>query len=121
MQVAYLMADVSDVQTNDLKEIDPQLAVHLSRQWEYNILVYQDITYYLLKTSQLPGFSDSLFPCTPVDEELILLTKSAHQPRWLDALQSAVSDCGEEMKEDVMDDSQDNAMVDLVETFSRLE
>jgi hypothetical protein len=103
------------------RDVDPVLSVYLSRKADYNVLIFQDITYYLVKTSKLPGFSGTLEPGTPLDKPLPTVNSSDPNLRWLSALDT-LHDV--EVKDEGVDDVvyiQNDLMVDLVEKFNNLE
>jgi hypothetical protein len=127
--VTYMLNELTHVASiaDDLKGIDGPLSSYLTRQLDYNRFVFQDITYYLQKTSQLIGFSGSLSPGTPVDEALIPQKTTTYQPRWVEAsMQESLGVDGllegkDEPTEPTLLDAQTDAIIDLVETFARLE
>jgi hypothetical protein len=117
------VASVADV----LKDIDSLLSSYLTRQLDYNQLVFQDIMYYLQKMSRLLGFSGSLSLGTPVDEALIPQKTMTYQPRWAEvSMRESLGGDGllegkDEPMEPTLLNTQTDAMIDLVETFARLE
>jgi hypothetical protein len=104
------------------------LSSYLSRQADFNIRVFQDIMYYLLKTSKLPGFSGSLDPGTSIDKPSPTACATERTPQWLSALWTTdTSDeplTEAEVKEEAVDatmEMQNELMVDLVERFGDLD
>jgi hypothetical protein len=112
----------------DTRDIDSVLSSYLSRQADFNIRVFQDIMYYLLKTSKLPGFSGSLDPGISIDKPSPTACATERTPQWLSALWTTdTSDeplTEAEVKEEVVDatmEMQNELMVDLVVRFSDLD
>jgi hypothetical protein len=112
----------------DTRDIDPVLSSYLSRQAAFNVRVYQDIMYYLLKTSKLPGFSGSLDPGTLIDKPSPTVCVTERNLQQLSALWTA--DSSEdvlkeaEVKEEAVDatmEMQNELMIDLVEQFGELD
>jgi hypothetical protein len=111
----------------DTRDIDPVLSSYLSRQADFNVRVFQDVMYYLLKTSKLPGFSGTLDPGTSIDKPSPTARATERNPQWLSSLwttnTSEDSLTEVEVKEEAVDatmEMQNELMIDLVEQFGDL-
>jgi hypothetical protein len=112
----------------DTRGVDPVLSSYISRQANFNVRVFQDIVYYLLKTSKLPGFSGTLDPGTSIDKPSPTVCASERNAQWLSALwttdpsDESLKDV--EVKEEAVDattEIQNELMIDLVERFGDLD
>jgi hypothetical protein len=103
-----------------VRNLDPVLSAYLSRKAEYNTLIFQDIAYHLLKTSELPAFSGTLEAGTSFDKPLPTVNPSDANLRWLSVLKCSDFDVKEETI-DGTSEMQNDLMVDLVEKFGNLE
>jgi hypothetical protein len=112
----------------DTRDIDPVLSSYLSRKADFNVRVFQDIMYYLLKTSKLAGFLGCLNPGTSVNRPSPTVCASEHSPQWLSVLWTTDPSNDSlkevEVKEEAVDSAmemQDELMIDLVEQFGDLD